>query len=288
MALSIEELGGPLAKAALLRPELDWACGTSWDGSLLAVQHYLDDIQGMLDLAKDPLARGFLALEFRCAVVELVEYVGGIAVAVRFPPALSHGTDGRALVGEFEALRAGVSHEQAAALLYMPETPPMIGDSSVNEKVSRAYGHILENVASCLKDVGTYWLDHIEATRWYRHCPAFLSLDDTYRIEPAENQQRDEVRRQQQALSDVLFTFVRLDDRIFNHEVIRRDDVAMARHVMRMALAIIVTSFGNRVLDPTSPHPEHRLRKFPRLLTGGVTSDDLVLLRSHGQLFIPD
>lgn len=288
MALVTHTLEGPAVLAALARPEFDWSCGTSWDGSLLAIQRYLGDVERMLDGTTDPLARGFLALEFRSAVVELLEYAGGVVRAVRARPALSHGADSRALSEVFEAMKAGVSHAEAAAVLYLHAKAPTSGDSAVDVRLSNAYGRILGNAAMCLADIGTYWLEHIESTRWYRHCPAFLSLEDTYRLEPAANAQRDEARRQQGALADALFTFVRQDERVLQHETLRRHDVVVARHMMHVAFTIILPSFGNRVLAAGSPDPAERLRKVPRALTSGVSDDDLTLLCTHGPLHIPD
>lgn len=286
MALTTHTIDGPIAQAARVRPEFDWKCGTSWACSLLAIQRYLDDIEHLLDRATEPLARGFLALEFRCAVVELLEYAGGIVRAVRRPPALSHGADSRVLTEVFEALRAGVSHEEAAAVLYLPARAPASGAPAVDERLSNAYGRILGNAAMCLTDIGGYWLAHIEATRWYRHCPAFLSLDDTYRIDPSGTPQRDEVRRQEKALPDALFTFVRQDQRTFHPETLRRDDIVVARHMMNVAFTIILPSIGNRVLAPHSPNPTERLLKVPRALTSGIEGEDLAFLCTHGPLLI--
>lgn len=288
MGLTTHTIDGPIAEGLKLRPELEWTCGTSWDGSLLAFQCYADEIDRLLAQANSPLARGFLVLEFRCAVVELLEYVAGVFHALRHSGSISHIADNRVLTGVFETLKAGVTHEDAASFLYLPPLPPTCGDPDSDKQLAAAYSHILRNAVMCLADIGTYWLDHITATRWYRHCPAFLSLEDCYKIEPAENPQREEVRREHESFADTLFTFVQQDRHSLHHETLRLEDFDIARHMMRITFAIILPSFGNRVLAPKSPDPTQRLHKIHRALASGLNPDDILLLCAHGPfLFTP-
>jgi hypothetical protein len=148
------------------------------------------------------------------------------------------------------------------------------------------YRQVLRNGSNILRDLGRFWLDHVEQVRAFRHLPAFLSIERALELSPSPNEDRDKILAQISVMDDVIFTYVDCDDRELRYRVMRMAHVRSALAASSVVVSFLFASSGNLVLVPSSPNAGERLRKIPAVLVRDASVEDKKMLEAHGGFLV--
>jgi hypothetical protein len=273
---------GPTAGAFL-----DHALTSNWERSANGARQLLHFLYRELETAEGD-HRSIVALEILATALELLEYVGSWASSMLQNQAgRAHQASNRDLDRVFRRLvNPPLPEKDVALLLRLPRSLRRQRRSRDPNRLPTLYRRVLRNGSKVLRDIGRFWLDHVEQVRSFRHLPTLLSIADAVKLSPRPNADRDKILAQLTAFDDVILPYVDCDGREFRYRVIRMAHVRIALAVSEVAVSLLFASFGNVVLKPDSPIAGERLRKIPGVLVGDMSGEDKRMLVEHGEFLI--
>lgn len=287
--MGLTEIVVPPALAAKLAgfPAVDLALFSAWERTVHCMYDQVRFLIEELDCSDHSLEQAFLGLEVVSVALEATEYLGSYAHRVlcsQGGPA--HLATNPEIAKVFTRIRTGVGPQTVAALLRIP---PVLDQSRIaddDRRVAELYGRVLANGVEVLQACGAFWATTIDEVRWFRHGPAYLTVEDTERLTPEPSPARDKIRHELASMEDVIFAFVTLNRREFVYSPLTRSRVLHAAGVARTAVRFLFAAFGNYVLPESSPNRELSLPRIPGSLARNLTDEEKALLSERGGLVL--
>lgn len=268
MSVTEQKLSAKLASDLITRPEFVAMCVSSWRYGAYATGDLIVQTFNALPSVADANERAYLGWEILGQVVELTEMAATAWLNRREPTRFPvHQATNQQIEALWKAVRRdGVPLDEIRTFLRL--SGPR-GFTATAQRTARVYMRVLERVNLALRDIATFWTEHAANVRWFRHYPATLTPDEAWTVDRGSDEQRRQITEQMAQVPDALEFITHMQDaRVFEHTVLRMQDVAAGVQIGDAAIQLVMNWLANSGLDPSQPrHVRHLLPIFVRHLT---------------------
>jgi hypothetical protein len=145
---------------------------------------------------------------------------------------------------------------------------------------------ILHAGGRAINTLASFWLQYIDAVRWFRHYPAHLTINDVEVIDPGPNPSKSAALHRLATTEDLIDVVVVPEDQGFGYLPLTLRDVHSAASATRLAIQVVLTRTSNQYLAPEAKRDDERLPKLYPFLLEYVSLENRERLAKAGPYYL--